>query len=90
MTTKASQATRSQQIVLVSRPEGMPTSSNFKMGSTEIRPIEEGDFLVKNHWMSVDPYMRGRMKDTEGLENAPAAFMGLFEGDNLGKQLVHI
>ena len=65
MTTKASQATRSQQIVLVSRPEGMPTSSNFKMDSTEIRPIEEGEFLVKNLWMSVDPYMRGRMKDTD-------------------------
>ena len=40
-------------------------SSNFKMVSTEIKPIEEGEFLVKNHWMSVDPYMRGRMKDTD-------------------------
>ncbi|NQV25930.1 MAG: NADP-dependent oxidoreductase [Rhodopirellula sp.] len=65
MTTKTSQATKSQQVVLASRPEGMPTSSNFKMDSTEIRPIEEGEFLVKNHWMSVDPYMRGRMNDTD-------------------------
>ncbi|WP_442485595.1 NADP-dependent oxidoreductase [Aeoliella sp. SH292] len=60
--TQKSQATKSRQIVLASRPEGVPTSSNFSMESVEIPPIEDGEFLVKNEWMSVDPYMRGRMK----------------------------
>ena len=63
MTTKALQTTKSQQVVLASRPEGMPTSSNFKMSTAELTPIADGEFLIKNRWMSVDPYMRGRMKD---------------------------
>ena len=61
--TQTSQATESQQIVLASRPEGVPTPANFKMCSAKIPPIEDGEFLVKNEWMSVDPYMRGRMKE---------------------------
>ncbi|WP_372715502.1 NADP-dependent oxidoreductase [Novipirellula sp.] len=56
---------KSQQIVLTSRPTGAPTSSNFKMKFTEIGPIDDGEFLVKNSWMSVDPYMRGRMKSAD-------------------------
>src|SRR5688572_11215396 len=63
MPTTTSQAVQSKQIVLASRPSGVPTSSNFKLTTAELSPINEGEFLVKNHWMSVDPYMRGRMKD---------------------------
>lgn len=35
------------------------------MQTPEIGPMADGKFLVKNRWMSVDPYMRGRMKDTD-------------------------
>jgi len=59
------QAVKSNQIVLASRPEGVPTQSNFKMESSEVLPIEDGEILVRNEWMSVDPYMRGRMKDSD-------------------------
>ncbi len=52
----------SEQIVLVSRPEGVPALNNFKIVTAEIEPLQAGEFLVKNQWMSVDPYMRGRMK----------------------------
>ncbi len=62
MTAQAAQATRSRQIELNSRPNGVPKGSDFKTTTTEITAIADGEFLVKNLWMSVDPYMRGRMK----------------------------
>ncbi|MCQ1058974.1 NADP-dependent oxidoreductase [Photobacterium sp. DNB23_23_1] len=53
----------SQQIHLASRPEGTPTTDNFELHSTALPDPREGEVLVKNTWMSVDPYMRGRMVD---------------------------
>ncbi len=78
------QTTRSQQIELASRPHGTPTSSNFKISTAELSAIEEGEFLVKNRWMSVDPYMRGRMK--EGDSYVPAFKIGEpLEGGCIGE-----
>lgn len=65
MSSNTAQTTKSQQIELVSRPEGKPETANFRVRTVELSPIEEGQFLVKNHWMSVDPYMRGRMEAGE-------------------------
>jgi hypothetical protein len=65
MSTATSKAVQSKQIELVSRPDGMPQQSNFEMRTAEVGPIKDGEILVKNQWMSVDPYMRGRMKDTD-------------------------
>lgn len=62
MTRRTANATKSQQIELASRPERKPDSSNFRSRTVELSPIRDGEFLVKNHWMSIDPYMRGRMK----------------------------
>ncbi len=70
MSTHTSQATRSKQIELASRPNGKPSPDNFKLTTVELAPIREGEFLVQNQWMSVDPYMRGRMK--EGDSYVPA------------------
>ncbi len=56
---------KSRQIVLKSRPDGMPTESNFQLSEETLSPIADGEFLVQNEWMSVDPYMRGRMNDSE-------------------------
>ena len=78
------QTTRSKQIELASRPHGAPTSSNFKISTTELSAIEKGEFLVKNRWMSVDPYMRGRMK--EGDSYVPAFKIGEpLEGGCIGE-----
>lgn len=82
--TKVTQAVKSQQIVLASRPKGIPTQSNFKLGSTEVSPIEDGEFLVKNDWMSVDPYMRGRMKDSDSYV-PPFQIDQPLEGGCIGK-----
>ncbi|WP_139492348.1 NADP-dependent oxidoreductase [Brevibacillus dissolubilis] len=52
-----------REILLVSRPKGMPTHDNFKMIETPLREIADGEMLVRTLYLSVDPYMRGRMND---------------------------
>jgi len=51
----------SKNICLTEYPKGLPTNETFQMTTTDVAPAGEGEITVKNHWMSVDPYMRGRM-----------------------------
>ncbi|WEM40895.1 NADP-dependent oxidoreductase [Photobacterium sp. DA100] len=53
----------SQQIHLASRPAGTPTADNFTLQTIHLPEPKDGEILVMNTWMSVDPYMRGRMID---------------------------
>src|SRR2546422_11271578 len=53
----------SREIRLVSRPKGLPIANNFSLAKVELEPPKEGHVLVRNLFMSVDPYMRGRMND---------------------------
>jgi NADPH-dependent curcumin reductase CurA len=55
--------TRSREIRLKSRPVGMPEASNFELATSDVADPGPGEVLVRNAWMSVDPYMRGRMYD---------------------------
>jgi NADPH-dependent curcumin reductase CurA len=55
----------SREIRLVSRPHGIPTVDNFTLVETGLAPIEDQQVLVRNLYMSVDPYMRGRMNDSK-------------------------
>jgi NADPH-dependent curcumin reductase CurA len=50
---------------LVSRPEGAPDRSNFELREFELPPLEDGMIHVRNQWLSVDPYMRGRMNESK-------------------------
>ena len=50
---------------LKSRPEGMPTADNFELRDIELPALGDGMIRVRNHWLSVDPYMRGRMNDAK-------------------------
>lgn len=52
-----------RQIHLKSRPAGMPTQEHFELVTAELRPPAQGEALVRNLYMSVDPYMRGRMRE---------------------------
>ncbi|MGE5864423.1 MAG: NADP-dependent oxidoreductase [Rhizobacter sp.] len=52
-----------QRIVLASRPDGEPTPQNFRLESVAVPEPAEGQVLVRNHYLSLDPYMRGRMND---------------------------
>lgn len=54
-----------RQIVLAARPSGWPTESDFRLESCPIPALADGQFLAHNVYMSVDPYMRGRMNDTK-------------------------
>lgn len=55
----------SKEIRLASRPVGMPKDSDFEVAEATIADPKQGEVLVRNIWMSVDPYMRGRMMDRE-------------------------
>ncbi len=55
--------TISREVRLKSRPEGMPTDENFEIAEVRLREPAAGEVVVRNHYMSVDPYMRGRMYD---------------------------
>jgi len=50
---------------LKSRPKGMPTVADFELKDIELPPVTDGTVRVRNRWLSVDPYMRGRMNDTK-------------------------
>ena len=56
-------AITNQRIVLTSRPFGEPTPENFSLETVELPTLEEGDILLKTIYLSLDPYMRGRMSD---------------------------
>jgi NADPH-dependent curcumin reductase CurA len=56
-------ATMSREIRLKSRPVGLPQAENFELATAELPEPGDGQVLVRNAWMSVDPYMRGRMYD---------------------------
>jgi len=55
----------SLEIRLASRPNGIPTAANFTLTRTELPQLKAGEVLVRNLFMSVDPYMRGRMNDVK-------------------------
>jgi hypothetical protein len=50
-----------KRIVLASYPEGWVTEDNFRLETAPLPKPADGEVLVKNHWLSLDPYMRGRM-----------------------------
>ena len=53
------------EIHLAARPKGWPTADTFAHATTELATLQDGDVLVRNLFMSVDPYMRGRMNDVK-------------------------
>ncbi|MEU8154964.1 NADP-dependent oxidoreductase [Micromonospora sp. NPDC048986] len=57
--------TRNREIHLASRPQGWPTEDTFRLVETEVPTPGPGQIVVRNQYMSVDPYMRGRMNDVK-------------------------
>jgi NADPH-dependent curcumin reductase CurA len=57
--------TRSTEIQLAARPQGEPKDSDFRLADVEVPDPGPGEVLVRNTYMSVDPYMRGRMNDVK-------------------------
>ncbi|KAB0300857.1 NADP-dependent oxidoreductase [Vibrio fortis] len=54
-----------RRIVLASRPVGAPTQNNFRLETVAVPSIKEGEVLLRSIYLSLDPYMRGRMNDAK-------------------------
>jgi NADPH-dependent curcumin reductase len=76
--------TMNQQWQLVSRPTGEPTPDNFKLVEAPVPELQDGQLLVRNHYLSLDPYMRGRMNDSKSYV-APQPLNAVMEGGTVGE-----
>jgi NADPH-dependent curcumin reductase CurA len=61
-----------RRIVLASRPSGWVTPENFRLETAPLPELAEGQLLVRNRWLSLDPYMRGRMNEGRSYAAAQA------------------
>jgi len=72
------------EIRLASRPEGAPTQQNFELAEVPVPEPGDGQALVRNAYLSVDPYMRGRMRDAKSYV-PPFAVGQVMEGGAVGQ-----
>ena len=75
-----------RQWLLVNRPAGWPKESDFKLVESPLPEAGTGEMLVRVLWLSVDPYMRGRMRDVKSYA-PPVPLNGVMEGGTVGKVL---
>src|SRR3546814_18905056 len=67
-----------------SRPNGAPRPNNFGIEDVELPEIEDGEVLLATRYLSLDPYMRGRMDDRKSY-SAPTAVGGVMEGETVAR-----
>ncbi len=73
-----------RQILLDNRPQGEATLANFRLVSSQTPALQDGQVLVRHHYLSLDPYMRGRMNDSKSY--AAAQPLGqVFQGGTVGE-----
>ncbi len=77
-------AMENKQILLVSRPVGMPTLDTFKIIDAAVSQPKEGEVLIRTLYLSVDPYMRGRMSDRKSYV-PPFALNEVITGGAVGE-----
>jgi hypothetical protein len=75
---------RNQQILLDNRPQGEASAGNFKLVSTDTPALQDNEVLVRHHFMSLDPYMRGRMNDSKSYA-ASQPLGQVFQGGTAGE-----
>ena len=73
-----------QQIHLDNRPTGEAVATNFKLVSGDTSALQDGQVLVRHHYMSLDPYMRGRMNDAKSYA-VPQALGQVMGGGTAGE-----
>ena len=73
-----------QQIVLASRPQGVVSPANFRLEIVAVPVLKDGEVLVRNHYLSLDPYMRMRMEDVKSYA-APQALDEVMVGGTAGE-----
>ena len=84
MTNTGSPARINRRIVLAKRPKGNVTSENFRLEEVPVEPLAEGEFLVRNLYLSLDPYMRGRMDDAKSYSK-PVEVNEVMGGGTVGE-----
>ena len=77
-------ATQNRQITLAARPAGFPSESDFKLVASDISKPAAGECLVQGLFLSVDPYMRGRLRDAASYA-APAQIGEVMMGGVVGR-----
>ncbi|MCY7370369.1 MAG: NADP-dependent oxidoreductase [Polaromonas sp.] len=75
---------RTSQVLLDNRPSAEAQASNFKMDTSDTAPLQPGQVLVRHHFLSLDPYMRGRMNDSKNYA-APQALGAVMIGGTAGE-----
>ncbi|MBK9573669.1 MAG: NADP-dependent oxidoreductase [Rhodoferax sp.] len=75
---------QNKQIHLDNRPTGEAVASNFKLVVSDTPPLQEGQVLVRHHFLSLDPYMRGRMNDAKSYAQ-PQALGQTMGGGTVGE-----
>jgi NADPH-dependent curcumin reductase CurA len=73
-----------KRFVLASRPEGEVVPDNFRLEEAEVPALKDGEVLVRNHYLSLDPYMRMRMEDVKSYA-APQALNEVMIGGTAGE-----
>jgi NADPH-dependent curcumin reductase CurA len=73
-----------KQILLASRPQREATADNFRLVETAVPDLADGQVLVRNHFLSLDPYMRGRMNDAKSYA-APQPLDKVMIGGTVGE-----
>jgi NADPH-dependent curcumin reductase CurA len=73
-----------RKILLASRPKGMPTLDNFEIADAEMPQPQDGEILIRTLYLSVDPYMRGRMSDRKSYI-PPFAVNEVITGGGIGE-----
>ena len=77
---------QNQQILLASRPTGMPVPENFRIVQTPVPEPANGQLLLEILYLSLDPYMRGRMDDAKSYAK-PVDIGGVMEGGTVARVL---
>ena len=75
---------QNQQILLASRPTGMPTPENFRIVQTPVPEPADGQLLLEILYLSLDPYMRGRMDDAKSYAR-PVDIGAVMEGGTVAR-----
>ncbi len=76
--------TINKQILLVSRPDGAASTANFRLREAPVPELQDGQVLVRHHYLSLDPYMRGRMNDAKSYAQ-PQALNEVMVGGTVGE-----
>ena len=73
-----------RRVLLASRPDGAPTADNFRLAESPVPEPGDGEALYRTIYISLDPYMRGRMNDGESYAE-PVAIDGVMGGGSVGR-----